>query len=96
MKILLFSSFADGSYDDESDHDFYIVVDDKNVRETSDQAYKAIRFIQNRPVDIVIGTSSRFDRIRRTAGTLQIEGEVNETGILLYDRENTQLTEAAV
>ena len=97
MKVFLFGSFADGSYDDESDYDFYIVISDgENVGEASDQAYKAIRFVQNRPVDIVIGTSSRFDRVGRSTGTLQIEGEVARKGVLLYDRNETQMAEAAV
>ena len=97
MKVFLFGSFADGSYDDESDYDFYIVISDgENVGEASDQAYKAIRFIQNRPVDIVIGTTSRFDRIGSTTGTLQIEGEVARKGILLYDRNEAQMAEVAV
>lgn len=97
MKVFLFGSFADGSYDDESDYDFYIVISDgENVGEASDQAYKAIRFVQNRPVDIVIGTTSRFDRVGRSAGTLQIEGEVARKGVLLYDRNETQMAEVAV
>ena len=97
MKVFLFGSFADGSYDDESDYDFYIVISDgENVGEASDQAYKAIRLIQNRPVDIVIGTTSRFDRIGSTTGTLQIEGEVARKGILLYDRNEAQMAEVAV
>ena len=97
MKVFLFGSFADGSYDDESDYDFYIVISDgENVGEASDQAYKAIRFVQNRPVDIVIGTSSRFDRVGRSTGTLQIEGEVARKGVLLYDRNEAQMAEAAV
>ena len=28
LKVILFGSFADGSYTDESDYDFYIVVND--------------------------------------------------------------------
>lgn len=97
LKVFLFGSFADGSYHDESDYDFYIVISDgQNVGEASDQAYKAIRFVQNRPVDIVIGTISRFDRLCRAAGTLQIEGEVARQGILLYDRNETQMAEIAV
>lgn len=97
LKVFLFGSFADGSYTEESDYDFYIVInDDGNVGEASDQAYKSIRFVQNRPVDIVIGTKGRFDRIRRAEGSLQIEGEVAKKGILLYDKNDADLAEEAV
>ena len=97
LKVFLFGSFADGSYTDESDYDFYIVIgDEENVGEASDQAYKSIRFVQNRPVDIVIGTRSRFERVGRSSGTLQIEGEVARKGILLYERNGIDFSEAAV
>ena len=97
LKVFLFGSFADGSYTDESDYDFYIVIgDEENVGEASDQAYKSIRFVQNRPVDIVIGTRSRFERVGRSSGTLQIEGEVARKGILLYERNGMDFSEAAV
>lgn len=63
VQIFLFGSFADGSYTDGSDHDFYIVINDRdNVGEASDRAYKSIRYVQDRPVDIVVGTKSRFEK----------------------------------
>lgn len=89
LQVFLFGSFADGSYTDESDYDFYIVIDDgKNVGDASDQAYKSIRSVQKRPVDIVIGTNSRFNKIAGSPGSLQVEGEVARKGILLYNRKS--------
>ena len=38
-----------------------------------------------RPVDIVIGTNSRFQELAESEDTLMIEGEVQRNGILLYD-----------
>ena len=87
LKVFLFGSFAVGKYTDESDYDFYIVIPDgASVGEASDKAYKSIRYVQDCPVDIVVGTKSRFDRIGPSQDSLFVEGEVYRNGILLYDR----------
>lgn len=84
LKIYLFGSFAEGTYTEESDFDFYIIVDDeiKNLKDITTQAYRSIRKIKNRPVDIVVGTTSRFEA-RKTIPS--IENEVYEKGVLLYE-----------
>lgn len=84
LKIYLFGSFAEGTYTEESDFDFYIIVDDeiKNLKDITTQAYRSIRKIKNRPVDIVVGTTSRFEE-RKTIPS--IENEVYEKGVLLYE-----------
>ena len=38
-----------------------------------------------RPVDIVVGTYSRFRKFGESEDSLMIEGEVKRNGILLYD-----------
>ena len=39
LKVILFGSFADGTYTVDSDYDFYLVIDDnRNVSEATDQA----------------------------------------------------------
>lgn len=87
LKVILFGSFANGSYTDESDYDFYIVVDDdRNVCEVTDEAYNSVLFVKKRPVDIVVGTNSRFERKGKSKHSLMVEGEVQRKGILLYDR----------
>ena len=86
-KVMLFGSFAKGSYTDESDYDFYIVVDDeRDIRETTRQARRASIDVKKRPVDIIVGTNSRFEAKRRVDYTLMVEGEVERDGILLYER----------
>ena len=88
LKVILFGSFAEGSYNDESDYDFYIVVDDeRNVSEATDDAYIAAMGIKRRPVDIVVGTNRRFEQKRNSQHSLMIEREVERNGILLYDRK---------
>lgn len=84
LKIYLFGSFAEGKQREDSDYDFYIVVNDseKDIIGLTTEAYKSIRKIKKRPVDIVVGTESRFED-RKDKPTL--EHEVNKKGILLYE-----------
>ena len=89
LKVILFGSFADGSYTDESDYDFYIIIDDEeSIPKTSFLVNKAIREKMKRPVDIVIGKKTRFEQKRRISNSMMIESEVLQKGILLYDRIN--------
>ena len=86
LKVFLFGSFADGSYNNQSDYDFYIVVHDQdNPQEARRMARRAIRSVQKRPVDIVVGTNSRFEKYGNSDNTLFVEGEVFKKGRLLYD-----------
>lgn len=86
LKIFLFGSYAMGTATENSDFDFYIVVDDeRNVSDISTRAYKAIRDLRKRPVDIVIGTKTRFDRYGSSRDSLYVEGEVARNGKLLYE-----------
>lgn len=89
LKVFLFGSFADGTYNDESDYDFYLVIEDGgNVSDTMDKAYDAVMYVKKRPVDIVVGTNSRFERKGKSKHSLMAEGEVQRNGILLYDQMN--------
>ena len=97
LQVILFGSFADGTYTDSSDYDFYIVVDDgRSTNDASFLAYKAVRGVKQRPVDIVVGTKSRFEKKGRSVNTLMVEGEVFKKGILLYDRQNQVEKVAAI
>ncbi len=87
LKVILFGSFANGTYTDESDYDFYLIIDDgRNVGEAIDKAYNSVMYVKKRPVDIIVGTNSRFERKGRLKHSLMIEGEVQRNGILLYDQ----------
>lgn len=83
LRIYLFGSFAEGKQKDDSDYDFSIVVDDSrtDISGITTEAYKSVRSIKKRPVDIVVGTASRFEE-RKNKPTL--EYEVDKKGILLY------------
>lgn len=84
-RIYLFGSFANGTYTDESDYDFYLVVSDHagDKISLSQTAYKALRGLRKRPVDIVIGYETPFAR-RAKAETDTLERVVSREGILLY------------
>ena len=86
LKIYLFGSYAEGTASERSDLDFYIIVadDTRNVVDLTVEAYRAIREVQRRAVDIIIGTKSKFERRKNC---LSIENEVMEKGVLLYGTE---------
>ncbi|MCC8052095.1 MAG: nucleotidyltransferase domain-containing protein [Clostridiales bacterium] len=83
IRVYLFGSFAKDTYNDDSDYDFYVVVPDDagDKIELSQRAYKSLRGVRKRPVDIVVGYESSFDR-RARSNTL--EKIVKQEGILLY------------
>ena len=63
LKVYLFGSCAEGTDKPDSDFDFYIIVNDeiKNLKDLTTQAYRSIRKIKKRPVDIIVGTESTFE-----------------------------------
>ena len=87
MQIYLFGSYANNTYTDESDFDFYIVVKDgiSDIAAETSRAYKAVRRVKQRPVDIIVGTRSRFETRKKFPS---IENEVYRKGVLLYDVSN--------
>ena len=82
-KIYLFGSFAEGTADEGSDIDIYIIVKDdtENLVDLTAEAYKSIRSVRRHAVDIIIGTESRFESRKNRAG---LENEVLIKGVLLY------------
>lgn len=90
LKIYLFGSFADGTYTEESDFDFYIIVSDevKKLKDLTTQAYRSIRKIKKRPVDIIVGTESTFENKKNIPS---VENEVIKKGVLLYESGNKKV-----
>ena len=86
LKIYLFGSYAYGTPKPDSDYDFYIVVDNSrfNTHEEAMNAYRAIRHVRSKPVDILVGTDRSFEECKLD-GMPTIENEVYRKGILLYD-----------
>lgn len=90
ISIYLFGSYATGTYTEESDFDFYIVVKDEvsDLADLTTQAYRSIRRVKRHPVDIIIGTRSRFENRKKISS---IENEVYEKGVLLYESGNEKV-----
>ena len=83
LRIYLFGSYALGNERADSDLDFYLVVDDdaENLANLTTKAYKAIRHIKQHPVDIVVGTASRFEERKSIPS---VESEVYQKGVIIY------------
>ena len=83
--IYLFGSFAKGTARDDSDYDFYVVIPDDSgmrERETAWAIRSSLVGKQNRSIDMIVGTQSKFDRHKDYF--YSIENEVSETGIKLH------------
>ena len=83
LEIYLFGSSANGTANEDSDYDFYVVIPDDGIhaREASWKIRKAIPK-QTRPVDMLVNTKNRFDKFKDTISF--VEGEVVRTGVKLY------------
>ncbi len=82
-KVYLFGSHARGEDTAESDYDFYVIVPDESedLIALEQKAYKSLRGLRHRPVDILVGKESTFAARREQA---TIENSVDREGILLY------------
>ena len=87
LGIYLFGSFAEGKSTPDSDLDFYIIADDsvKDIPAETTKAYRSIRKTKQRPVDILVGTRSRFEARKNIPS---VENEVFQKGVLLYGANN--------
>ena len=87
LRIYLFGSFAEGRATEDSDFDFYLVVKNgtADLADLTAKAYKAIRNVRTRAVDIIIGTEDRFAKRRNI---VILEHEVFHKGVLLYGTES--------
>lgn len=85
LRIYLFGSYARGDFNEKSDYDFYIIVPDENYDniEQTNTAYCSLIGMKRKPVDIVIGNASLFER-RKNINS--IEKIVAKEGVVLYER----------
>ena len=76
---------AEGRETEESDYDFYIVVDDlvTDMVALMRRAYRAIRDKQFRPVVTIVNKEKTFNE--RKVKTYALESDVAEKGVLLYE-----------
>ncbi len=85
LRIYLFGSYARDDFNAKSDYDFYIIVPDENYDniEQTNIAYCSLIGMKRKPVDIVIGNKSLFERRKKINS---IEKTVAGEGVLLYER----------
>ena len=85
-KLYLFGSYAYGTPTEDSDYDFYMVVPNGSIRpgDAIYHAYKAMRGVKRKPVDVLAGTVEIFERRSKL---LTMEREIYEKGVVLYDRQ---------
>ena len=85
LKVYLFGSFAEGRNTPDSDYDFYIVIPDSDKRNPLDlitEAQRSLRHKKNRHVDVLIGTKSHFDSMKKKGIT--VESDVAQNGVVIY------------
>lgn len=84
-KIYLFGSYAYGTPNEDSDYDFYVVIPDGSIRpvEVTRNIYRSLRGMKRKPVDILVGYSSNFEK--RTA-LPTIERTIKNDGVILFEQ----------
>ena len=85
-KLYLFGSYANGTPNENSDYDFYIVIPDGGIRpiEAMRQARSAMWEVDvDKPIDFLAGTTEIFNR--RSKG-VTLERKIAREGVLLYER----------
>ena len=85
-KIYLFGSYANGTPNEDSDYDFYMVIPNDSMRpiDAIGEAYLAMRGMKVKPVDILAGTVEVFTRRSKS---ITLERKIEREGILIYERE---------
>lgn len=85
-QIYLFGSYVYGNPHEDSDFDIYVIIPDGSIRclEAMQKIGKALFNIQKRPIDILVGEASTFERKSKE---LSIERTVKREGIILYDKQ---------
>ena len=83
IEIYMFGSFASGTAGKDSDFDFYVVIPDNSLRarEATWKIREGLVGKQNRGIDMLVGTQSKFNKNKYT---FSIENEVVRTGVKLY------------
>ena len=85
IKLYLFGSYVNGTPNENSDYDIYMVLPNNDVRpiDAIGDAHLSMRGLKVNPVDILAGTIQVFDRRKEQ---FTIERKIASEGILLYER----------
>ena len=85
-KIYLFGSYVNGTPNENSDYDLYMVIPDDSLRpiDAIGNAHLSMRGLKAKPLDILAGTVEIFNRRKEQ---LTLEHKITREGVLLYERE---------
>ena len=63
-KLYLFGSYANGTPNECSDYDFYVVIPNGSLRpvEVVQNIFRSVRGMKRKPMDILAGTVETFER----------------------------------
>jgi len=84
-KIYLFGSYANGTSNEYSDYDFYVVISNGGLRpvEAAQSIYRSFRGMKRKPMDILVGTIETFERRSKQ---ITLERTIAGEGVLLYEK----------
>jgi len=85
-KLFLFGSYANGTENENSDYDFYMVIPNDGMRplDAVNKVYLAMRGLKRKPADILAGT---VDVFTRRSECVTLERKIAREGVVLYERE---------
>lgn len=83
-EAFLFGSFAYGTPNEDSDYDFYFVLDkiDNTTHETLVSITRVLYKVSSRPFDILIDTKESFDY--RASNQATLEYKILKDGVKIY------------
>ena len=84
-KLYLFGSYANGTSNECSDYDFYVVIPNGGLRpvEAVQSIYRSFRGMKRKPMDILAGTIETFERRSKQ---ITLERTIASEGVLLYEK----------
>ena len=88
VKLYLFGSYANGTSNDNSDFDFYVVIPNEGLRpvEAVQSIYRSFRGMKRKPMDILAGTVDTFERRSKQ---ITLEHTIANEGVLLYEKSRS-------
>ena len=91
-KIILFGSYATGTYDEQSDIDLVVVLDTKEIPETYDEKLELevkvrdciYELSRKMPIDLVVYTNGEFEVLQKRKTSFY--NEIMEFGKIIYEK----------
>jgi len=91
-KIILFGSYADGSFSEDSDLDLIVILDSSEIAKNYDEKMRNKLLVRRSiyelsrkvPVDLVVYTKGEYDIISKSGNSFY--NEIKNTGKTLYEK----------